>query len=114
MQMYSIPPDTRDKEKIIGGLFTLTQFLFLIIGFGAGALIAFLLNTFATGGDGSMNAVAILFGMTIGMGIFAPFAFIKIRSMGDMELFKYLICKLKFEKRNKEYPNININQGGDR
>lgn len=106
MQYHQVPPDTRDKEKIFGGIFTLSQFIFLIIGVIVGALIGMMLYTMT--GNLVVMAIAFVFGALL----FVPFAFVKIRSMGDMELFRYVILRFKYTKRIKDMPHINTNYGG--
>ena len=109
MASYPVPPDVRDEEKIVGGIFTKSQFVFLVIGFlgGMGLTVAFYSIT--------QNIVIAILGLVIGLGAGFPFAVIKVRSAGDMELFKYLVKKWKFKRRPKEYRNINDNyKGGNR
>lgn len=106
MRSYPIPPDVRDEEKIVGGIFTKSQFIFLVIGFvgGMGLAILFYSTT--------KNVPLTAFGMIIGLLAGLPFAVIKVRSAGDMELFKYLVKKHKYKKRSKEYKHINDNYKG--
>lgn len=107
MQYHQVPPDTRDKEKIFGGIFTISQFTFLVLGVVFGALMGLFFYTLTQ----NIIVMAIIF--VIGVLIFAPFAFIKISKMGDMELFKYVILKRKYRQRIKHMPHININNGGN-
>ncbi len=101
MRYYTIPPDTRGKEKIIGGIFTVSQFIFLVlgvlVGFAMVLLFFKLTNSFIAAG----------IGFVLGVGPFVPFAFIKNHELGEMELFSYLRLKRKFKKSRKEYPNVN-------
>lgn len=106
MQYHQVPPDTRDKEKIFGGIFTITQFVFLVIGVVLGAIMGLFFYTI------TQNIIVMAFAFTMGFGVLLPFAFVKIHKMGDMELFRYLVLKVKFSKRIKHMPHININQGG--
>lgn len=103
---YVVPPDVRDDEKIVGGIFTKSQFIFLILGFVGGMALTILLYSM------TKNFVIAAFGLIIGLTIAVPFAVIKIRSAGDMELFKYLVKKWKYKKRQKEYKNISDNYKG--
>lgn len=105
---YIVPPDVRDDEKIVGGIFTKSQFMFLVIGFVAGMGLTIFLYSI------SKNFVVAAFGLITGLVVTAPFAVIKVRSAGDMELFKYLVKKWKYSKRQKEYKNISDNfKGGN-
>jgi len=106
MQYHQVPPDTRDKEKIFGGIFTLTQFAFLIAGFIIGAGMGLLANMLFK------NAASVITAFGISVAAVLPFAFIKIRSMGDVELFQYLMFKVKYNKRVKHMSHVNMNYGG--
>ena len=39
---YSTPPDTNEKEKIVGGILNFQQTMFLVLGVGIGAIFFFL------------------------------------------------------------------------
>ena len=103
MNMYNIPPDIREKEKIIGGIFTLTQLVFLIVGALVGAAVGWILFRI-TGSPVFSIIVGIIFILP-----FIPFAFVTIPSMGDIELFQYVLYKYKFSRSQREFPNINEN-----
>lgn len=91
MSVYMVPPDINEKEKIIGGLFDLNQFLWLLGGFILG-IVVFLSTYFFLG----------KFALFLG-GIFVltgtPFVFIKIK---DLTLFEYIKRKHLFNKKNKK------------
>ena len=101
---YQVSPDIREKEKIVGGHFTLTQTLFLalalISGIGLGMLV------FQTIGSIPLAILLII----LGAAPFLPFAFVKIEQMGDMELFFYLRLKALYHYKQKTYLNLNENQ----
>lgn len=101
MKYYPIPPDTRGKEKIIGGIFTISQFIFLIIG----VILGFVLVAVTFQMTNSFVVAGIAF--IIGVGPFIPFSFVKKHELGEMELFQYLRLKQKFKKSRKVFPNIN-------
>lgn len=101
MRYYPIPPDTRGKEKIIGGIFTISQFIFLIIG----VILGFILVAVTFKMTNSFVVAGIAF--IIGVGPFIPFSFVKKHELGEMELFQYLRLKQKFKKTRKVFPNIN-------
>lgn len=91
MGMYQIPPDTKEKEKVIGGMFNLVQFLWLLGGLGIG-LVLFLTFSGITGSLG----VGLFFAL-IGIGVSLPFAFYKKR---DLSFFQYLKFKHKLKNKN--------------
>ena len=45
MRNYYIPPTIKEKEKVIGGILTIGQFLFLIVGLVIGLVLGVLLYT---------------------------------------------------------------------
>lgn len=101
---YQIMPDTREKEKIVGGHFTLTQTIFLALGLvagGGGALFTFK----ATNSLPLALIVLVLLALP-----FLPFAFVKIEKMGDKELFFYLLILLKHSQSQKVFINLNENK----
>lgn len=103
---YSIPPDTREKERIIGGIFTVSQLIFLIIGLIVGSALAIL--AFKT----TKNLVFTLIMLAIGIAPFVPFAFVKIKKMGDIELAQYLLYKYKYRHSQHRFLNYNENFRG--
>lgn len=103
MKTHTVPPDTRDKEKLFGGKFTISQFIFIILGFIVGGVFAY------TAFKIYPNIIFILIVFAIGVLPFLPFAFIKIRKMGDMELFSYFVLKMRYRKKTKKFANINEN-----
>lgn len=105
---YEVPPDTRQKEAIVGGIFTASQMIFMAVGFIAGALLA--MSLFAT----FNSIVAAGIGLVLGWGPFLPFAFVRISKMGNMELFQYLLIKRKYNKGQKYWLNYNENYEGER
>lgn len=94
--MYQIPPGAEDKEKIIGGVLTLVQFLWLIGGLGTG-LVLFVVSWLTFGS----LALGLLF-FIAGIGLSAPFAFYKKK---DLSFFQYLKYKRKLNKQNVSLPN---------
>lgn len=97
--MYKIPADTKEKEKIIGGLLTLVQFLWLLGGFIIG-LVMFVITWLITG--------SLFLGLSLmlaGIGLGAPFAFYKKK---DLTFFQYLTYKRKLERRNVNLLNNRI------
>lgn len=103
MRRYRMPPDTRDKEKLFGGVFTISQFAFLAAGIGIGGGFGILLYKIIP------SFFVVVMSLLIGVGVSAPFAFIKIRKVGDMELAKYLLLKYQYKKKPKRKYHINEN-----
>lgn len=96
MAEYAVPPDTKEKEKILGGIFTLTQF-FWMVGAFMGGLGMFALVYLVT----KLVPLGLIFGL-IGAGVFVPFIFVKKH---NLTLFEYLVRKHKFKQKNKRIYN---------
>jgi len=101
MAEYKMTPDIREKEKVVGGIFTITQTIFLgmgiIVGGGLGLLLWQLTGQFVIG----------IVGLFIGALPFIPFAFVTIRELGDMELFRYFVIRRRFNQSQRVYVNLN-------
>jgi len=97
MAVYQVPPDTKEKEKVIGGLLNWTQFFWLLAGFMVGMGLAFIIYSIFTSIPFSV-LVAI-----IGFGVFVPFALVKKM---EMPLFAYLRRKQALKKKTKELINM--------
>lgn len=103
MQRYSLPPTINEQEKIIGGVLTVAQAIFLGIAFVCG----FGLAQFGFNLSGNIF-VAIICGAVAalpGIGL----AFLKKHDYGDMPISQYLIYRFFFNKSKKEFPNVNQN-----
>ena len=94
--VYNVPADTREKEKIIGGLLTIGQFGWIVGGFLLG-LASFAGVYLLTGAVIIAGPVGIMFAAS---GL--PFAFYKINGV---PLPVYLIRKSKFKKKNHKLIN---------
>lgn len=95
MKVYYVPPDMNEKEKIIGGILTMGQFLWLLAGGIIGVLI--FISTF--------NKIGKVFSLIISIPFLllgTPFAFYKVN---DLSLFEYLQRKRKFNNKNKYLVN---------
>lgn len=102
MARATIPPDIREKEKVIGGILSASQ----LVVIGVGAVLAFLVMNFMFNTTG--NVVLSALGLLIAI----PFIYIamhKQKGYENMEYFQYLILKHQFKKSRKEFPNINDN-----
>lgn len=101
---YKVMPDIREKEKIVGGIFTITQTVPLALAVICGGLSG--VGVFNLTGSPVLAIVTIIL-VAIP---FLPFAFIKIEKMGNMELFFYLKVLLEYKNKQKVFVNINENQ----
>lgn len=102
MARYAIPPDIREKEKVVGGILTVSQTILIAVG---GALSFVLVQGIF---KLSNNIVLALLGL-LPMIPTLFLALYKKHDYGDMELTQYLIFKWKFDHSRKEFPNINEN-----
>lgn len=96
MASYKMPPDMKEKEKIIGGILTLVQFFWVLIGLALGAGF-FVIGFGIIGGKASL-----IFGGIIALsGV--PFVVYK---KNNLTLFQYLRFKRAFKKKTHRLPNI--------
>ena len=98
MKLYKVPADTKEKEKSIGGVLMLAQFLWLLVGLVLG-LVSFVVVFGITKSLGFGLFVCLVF-----MGISLPFAFKKKR---DLPLATYLRYKRTVSKQTA----VLINKG---
>lgn len=99
MAVYHMPPDTREKEKIVGGLFTWNQAGWLFGAFILGlAVFSFVFTV--TNIAGLSLVLAVLIGSTL-----LPFVFVKRQ---DLTLFQYIVRKQKFNKKTKHLINKKV------
>lgn len=96
-QVYQMPPDTREKEKIIGGLLTMGQLLWILVGVGIYGI--FLFTFFSV-----LKFAALVLGLPL-LAIGVPFAFVKKE---ELPLFRYLVLKRAYKKKVKGF----VNYGG--
>ncbi len=95
-QMYHVSADTSEKEKVVGGVLTMAQGLWLAGGFLIFGAIFLLLQNFLP------LAFAVFFALIPGLGFGGAFAFYKKQGI---PLFTYLTLKKKFEKKTKHLLN---------
>lgn len=96
MAQYQVPPDTKEKEKVIGGLLNWTQFFWLLAGFVLALLLVFV--TYMITESIVLCAIVALIGFCSSI----PFALVKKM---DMPLFTYLKRKSDLKKKTKELIN---------
>ena len=91
-QLYHVSADTSEKEKVVGGILTMAQGLWLAGGFvifgGTFMLLQKILPI----------VIAVPFALVPGLAFGLPFAFYKKEGL---PLRTYLILKKKFEKKSK-------------
>ena len=97
MATYQVPPDTKEKEKVIGGVLNWTQFFWLLAGFVIGLILAFIVYSIT-----KTIFIAVFFAI-IGIGSTVPFALVKKL---EMPLFTYLKRKRDLKKKTKKLVNI--------
>lgn len=97
MAQYQVPPDTKEKEKVIGGLLNWTQFFWLLAGFVLALILVFITYV-------ATNSVFLCIIMAlIGFGSSIPFAL--VRKL-DMPLFTYLRRKHQLKKKTQKLINM--------
>lgn len=96
MQIYSMPPDTNEKQKILWGKFDSSQILQFSVFTILGVIIAL-----AVYGITKMFFLGLIFMLPfVGLGIL--FA---LKKVNGMMLFQYLRLKHKYKKKIKYYVN---------
>lgn len=93
MRIYQVPFQLDKEEKVIGGVLTLRQLIYIISGIGLGALFFILLF------KKSLLIGVILLGILSCSGYF--FAIYKA---GDDDLDKYIFRRVLYFLKKKEYP----------
>lgn len=95
-RLYRVSEDTSEKEKIIGGVLTLAQGLWLASGVIVGGGVYLFLSLFLPSGPALVLAVppGAVFG--------CMFAFYK---KGELQLANYLLLNRKFKGKAKLLPN---------
>ena len=94
--MYQIPPDMKEKEKIIGGILNLQQFFWILIGMIIGA--GFFAASFSIIGGIPALVIALLLCLT---GV--PFVVYK---KNGLTLFQLLRYRRLFKNKVHQLPNI--------
>lgn len=93
-RVYSMPPDTNEKEKIIGGIITLEQGFYIAAGFICEIIIALVLFRF-------LRFFAFILGIP-----FVVYGFIfALKKVDNIPYPKYLKLKNKFKHKIKYYIN---------
>lgn len=95
-RVYSMPPNTSEKEKAIGGILTFAQFGWLILGLIIGLMIFAFCYMFL-----GEKMLGIILGAPF-LPIGVPFAFYK---KYEMSLFRYLQLNRVFKSKTKQLIN---------
>ncbi len=98
LRTYQVPPDMKEKEKIIGGLLNINQFFWLLGGFILGILL--FIVTFVTTKIGVLSIIVGILGLSTGI----PFALIK-KMDGTMTLWEYIKRKRDLKKKSSKLIN---------
>lgn len=93
-RVYSMPPDTNEKEKIFGGVLTLSQAGWIGGGFFLALILALLLFQIFKFFVIVICAVPLVAGC-----VFA------LKKKGNYTYFRYLMLKRRYDNRIKHYIN---------
>jgi len=92
--VYNMPPDTREKEKIVGGILDLRQFAWIAAGFILYVIHAFLLFKY-------INFVCLITGL-----VFLVWGLIfGLKKKDNMPYPTYLRYKFRFKRRPRYFVN---------
>lgn len=105
MNTYPVPPDIREKEKVVGGILTVSQTVFVVIGVVLALInVQFIISH-------THNILLAILGILPSVPIIAVGVITK-HDYGEMELSQFLIYQFFFKRSKKEFPNINENFRG--
>lgn len=95
MIQHQMPPDTREREKIIGGLLDLGQLLWMLLGAGFFGIFLFIFFPLL----GMFSLILGLPFLIVGL----CFAFKKVN---NLTLFQYLKLKREYKHKVKGFANF--------
>lgn len=98
MSSYQVPPDTSAKEKVIGGILSIPQLIWVLIGIGAGVGIGSFLKLF-------MGQIGLVIGLIPGLVFAFIFCFVK---MHQLTMWQFITLSRKHKSRTKQLPNIRM------
>lgn len=96
MARYTVPVDTREKEKIVGGFLTMVQLFWILGGLGFGMLLFILFFTI------TKILPLSVFAFILGLLFVLPFVFF---TKDGLPLFEFLKRKRKFLKKSHRLIN---------
>jgi len=99
MQIYDMPPDTREREKIVGGIFDLYQLAWIAGGAVLYAFHAIIMFRFFSYLSLVVGLVFIVWGF-----VFA------IKKKDDLPYPRYLWLKFKHKRKTKYFVNAGVNK----
>ena len=98
MASYPVPPDTSAKEKVIGGILSVVQLIWVLIGLALGVGLGFFLKLF-------LGQAGLVIGIIPGIiGAFI-FCFVKIH---QLTVFQFIMYSRQKKARTKQLPNIRL------
>ncbi len=100
--MYNMPPDTREKEKIVGGILDLPQVLWL----GGGFVIYIILII-------SLFRFLSFFIIFLGIGFPIVGAIMAFKKKENMSYPRYLLLRNRYKRKIKYYVNAGFHDDWD-
>ncbi len=97
--IYNMPPDTREREKIVGGVMDITQLAWLAAGFGLYVIHALIMFRF-------VNWICLVVGIVF-LVWGCIFAF---KKKDDMPYPRYLRYKFLFKTRTRHFVNAGFHE----
>ncbi len=98
MAAYPVPPDTSAKEKVIGGILSVTQLVWVLIGLAMGVGLGLLLKLF-------LGQAGLVIGIIPGIIFAFIFCFVKIH---QLTVFQFIMYSRQQKARTKQLPNIRL------
>ena len=109
-RVYQMPPDTREKEKIVAGLFDVSQVIWFGLGVGLGILTVFITYILTE---------LLILGIILAIPLVVLGCIFALKKKEGLPLFTYLRLKHKFKNKIKFYVNAGVqeklrfNEGGE-
>lgn len=99
MRIYDMPPDTREREKIVGGIFDLYQLAWIFAGAVLYVIHAVLMFRFVSYLCLVVGLVFIVWGF-----------FFAIKKKDDLPYPTYLRLKIKHKRKTRYFVNAGFNR----
>lgn len=96
MRTYQVPPDMKEKEKVIGGVLNINQFFWLVGGFVLSAVLFMIFWSLT-----KILVIALFFAL-VGGASTTPFVFYKKK---ELTLYIYITRKRAFKKKTHKLIN---------
>lgn len=91
---YSVPPDTREKERIVGGILTWEQTQYFILGVMLCAVVFAVISI-------TLDAVI---GAILGLPFLATGPVLAFMKLEDMPVVEYYRLRYRYNKKNLRLP----------